>query len=400
MEQLVGCLGRLEQLAQLVGASARPSLLVLQPTPYCNLDCSYCYLRHRDDRSRMSDETLRAVARNILAPLPPGARPTIVWHGGEPMTLPPGWYRDAFALLQRESGDARLDHAFQTNAVAVTEAWIDLWRDWAVSVGVSLDGPADLHDARRRTRAGTGSHALTMRGIARLQRAGLPFHVITVLSAESLTRPDDLYDFYASHGLRNVAFNVEEEEGQPGGSSLRPGADTPRAYRAFLDRFQDRAEADPLPMRCREIEGVHDLLARPHPDRARNGQVRPLDIVSIAADGGMSTFSPELLGMRAPHYNDFIFGNVREGGPETMLGHPAFRRAAAEIARGVAACAAECAYFEVCGGGAPANKYFELGSFEGTETLYCRLTRQETLESVLSAMEARRPDRPAARALP
>lgn len=336
----------------------------------------------------MSDATLTAIARNILAPCAVGDRPVIVWHGGEPMTLPATWYAHAFALLERESGGTPLRHAFQTNAIGVNPQWIELWHRWQVNLGVSLDGPSDLHDMRRVTRRGRGTHALVMRGIQRLQAANLPFHVISVLTAESLSRADDIYAFYTANGIRHVAFNVEEDEGQAGGSSLFDRAEVTDAYRAFLERFMEVRAADPKPFQCREIDGVKGLTATPHDQRAENWQVDPFRIVSVGVDGGLSTFSPELLGVEAPEYDNFIFGNVRDGGVDTMLANDAFQRSRLEIAKGVQACAAECRYFEVCGGGAPANKYFELGGFSGTETLHCKLTRQITLETVLNSLGA------------
>ncbi|MEP2642416.1 cyclophane-forming radical SAM/SPASM peptide maturase GrrM/OscB [Roseobacter sp.] len=387
LEQLVKLLEQLEQLGKLVTGQGGPSLLVLQPTSFCNLDCSYCYLQHRDVRARMSHNTLRAIARNILAQCPQNDLPVIVWHGGEPMTLPPDWYAAAFALLERESGKTGLRHAMQTNAIGVNADWIALWQKWQVNIGVSLDGPQDLHDARRHTRTGAGTHHLVMRGVSRLQAAGVPFHVISVLTADSLPRADDFYDFYTGHGLRNVAFNVEEDEGQPGGSSLGGHAAASAAYAGFLRRFLARCAADPEPFFCREVDGVLGVLTRPHSQRAENWQTAPFRILAVAVDGGLSTFSPELMGAQAPAYDDFIFGNVRQGGVATLLDSPAFHKAYEEISRGVRACADSCAYFDVCGGGAPANKYFELGRFDGTQTLHCSLTRQVTLDVVLDAVE-------------
>lgn len=335
----------------------------------------------------MSQDTLTAIARNIIAPCPPDQQPLIVWHGGEPMTLPPPWYNAAFELLERESGCHRLRHAFQTNAVGVSPGWIDLWRAWNVNVGISLDGPKDLHDLRRHTRKGTGTHDLVMRGINRVIQAGLPFHVISVLTAQSLSRADDMYGFFTEHGIRNVAFNVEEDEGQDSGSSLFAQSDVAEAYAAFLARFLVRMSQDSEPFHCREYEGVKGLLSAPHDQRADNWQTDPFQIVTIGVDGGTSTFSPELIGADAPLYDNFVFGNVHQGGLQTLLGNEAFRRTRAEISKGVAACAAECRFFEVCGGGAPANKFFELGRFDGTETLHCKLTRQVTLETVLGALD-------------
>ena len=362
-------------------------LLVLQATPFCNLDCAYCYLPHRDDRQRMSGDVLDAIGRNIVASPFADEPLSVVWHGGEPMTLSPDWYKEAFERIDHASGGRRVAHAFQTNAIGMNDRWIRLLRERDVRIGVSIDGPKGLHDAYRRTRGGRGSHALSMRGAARLSEAGLPFHLITVLTAASLAQPDALFDFYIAHGFRDVCFNVEEQEGAHPFSSLE-GAGTEDAYRLFLDRFFARIAAEDVPFACRELDAARALALTPPGARRANSQTHPLEILTVAADGAMSTYSPELIGTAAPQYADFRFGNVCDGGPEGILDHPAFRRLRADIDAGVEACAASCPWFDVCGGGAPANKFFEHGHLRGTETLFCRLTRQTGLEAALATLEA------------
>ncbi len=367
-------------------STGRIKLIVMQPTPYCNLDCDYCYLPDRDNRQRMQRETLDAIGQRVLANPITSDPVTIVWHAGEPMTLPPDWYEAAFSRLAAAAPERKIQHSFQTNAVGVKEAWIDLWKRWDVVIGISLDGPSDLHDRHRKTRRGRGSYALTMRGIEKLQNHKFPFHIISVLTADSLRDPDCMFDFYLAHRLRNICFNVEEVEGGNQTSSLK-GPEFEDAYKRFLGRFVERSRALPGPFHCREIDGVNRLIAASVETRRHNPQVRPLEIISIAVDGKMSTFSPEFLGVKAPAFNDFVFADVHADGPEAMFSHPAFQRLYGDIAAGVEACRQSCTYFDVCGGGAPSNKYFELGSCRGTETFYCRLTRQATLEGVLSAYE-------------
>lgn len=364
-----------------------PTLLVLQPTPYCNLDCTYCYLKHRDDRRRMGDDVLRAIAAYILAPCPQDRLPAVLWHAGEPMTLPPDWYDHAFELLAAESGHKGLKHAFQTNAVGVTDTWLELWKKWDVDLGVSIDGPAHIHDVSRKTRAGGGSHRLTLGGIEKMQDAGLRPHIICVLGAAALKDPDGLVDFFEAHGLRDLGFNIEETEGQDAASSLQAVADVKAAYYGFLRRILQRIAQSPGPLACREVDFLRELIARPHHARAENGQVVPFDIVTVCVDGSLSTFSPELAGVEARLYDNFIFGNIKQGGLAQMLAHPGFLATKAAIEAGVAACAASCAYFDICGGGAPSNKFFELNDLSGTQTLYCQLNIQTAVTAVLDALE-------------
>ena len=71
----------------------RPQLIILQPTPYCNINCQYCYLHNRHDRRIMSHEVVDAICEKLLANVSSDAAPAIVWHAGEPTVVPLEWYR-------------------------------------------------------------------------------------------------------------------------------------------------------------------------------------------------------------------------------------------------------------------------------------------------------------------
>ena len=201
------------------------SLLVVQATPYCNLDCDYCYLPDRHDRRRLEPALLDPILDTVLSS-PFVEEPfTLLWHAGEPLMVPPAFYDEASrritaALERHGQRDLLIPQAIQTNATVIDERWCACFERNQMQVGVSLDGPAALHDAHRRTRTGLGSHAATMRGIAQLQRHGIPFEVITVLTAASLEDPDGLFHFFVEHGIGDVGFNMEETEGANRLSSL------------------------------------------------------------------------------------------------------------------------------------------------------------------------------------
>jgi uncharacterized protein len=371
---------------------ARPrstiALVVLQPTTFCNLDCAYCYLPARQLTRRMTPATLARVAQVICGSPYVSEQVTIVWHAGEPLVLPVAYYRDAFAILAAAAPPAlQITHGVQTNGVLLDDAWIDFIAAHGIRMGVSLDGPRRFHDAYRRTRNGRGTHAQVLAGIQCLQAAGLDFHVITVLTAEALAAPDDFFDFYVSHGIRHVGFNIEEIEGPHRTSSLqRPGAR--EAYARFMRRLIARVKASPPDtLEVRELTYTWAMIADPEIAARRNEQVEPLGIVSVDTEGNISTFSPELLGVAHAEYNGFVFGNVYEHELKDVLAHPAFVRANAAIQAGVRRCAHTCAYFDVCRGGAPANKWFEHGDFASTETLYCRFMKQTVFDVVLDELE-------------
>jgi uncharacterized protein len=365
----------------------RVELLVLQPTPFCNIDCRYCYLTGRTDRRRMGDDLLALVGRRIIRKPWVGDELTVVWHAGEPLVLPPSYYDRAIALVGAEApAGLAIRHGVQTNGTLITDAWIELFRRHDINVGISIDGPRALHDNQRVDRAGHGTYDAALSGLRRVAAAGLSFSIITVLSDCSLDHADALFAFYVDNGVQRVGFNIEEIEGGHITSSLQH-QDIVARFRAFLERFWDLVDAHPGQLRVREFDAAVRAILDPNHASAGNPLTEPLRTLTVDVDGNMSTFSPELLGALSPEYGNFRFGNVRAGGPDLLLRHPSFLRTRMAVEAGIAECRTRCAYFPLCRGGAPANKLFETGQLDTTETLYCRLARQAVIEVALGRLE-------------
>jgi uncharacterized protein len=369
-------------------ASPQVELLVLQPTPFCNIDCSYCYLPARQVKRRMTAATIARAAEVVCGSRYVKDRLTVIWHAGEPLVLPIDYYREAFATFARfERPGLEISQDFQTNGTLLDDAWVEFIATTGARIGVSIDGPQPFHDRYRQTRSGRGTHTRVLRAVERLVAARIDFHVITVLTADALSAPDEFFDFYVAQGIRNVGFNVEEVEGPHTKSTLQaPGSC--EAYASFMRRIMARINASPPgTLSIREITGAFGMIADAVLASRRNQQIEPLGIVSVDVDGNLSTFSPELLGARWPEYGNFLFGNVHEHSLDDVLAHPALLRTHAAIDAGVRRCADTCTYFDFCGGGAPANKLFENGNLSSTETLYCRLTKQVLFDLVLEDLE-------------
>jgi uncharacterized protein len=366
-------------------------LLVIQPTPYCNLDCDYCYLPSRNDRHRLSMEILDAALERVLESPYLGGDFTLLWHAGEPLTLPISFYDEAGEHIRRAQErwagpPLEIRQSVQTNAMVINDAWCDCFARNRIHVGVSLDGPAFLHDRHRRTRTGLGSHAATMRGIAALQRRGVHFQVICVLTEEALHHPEAMFHFFVDNGIRDVAFNMEETEGENLQSTLsRPN--TEALYTQFLERFWQLWQERPEDMRVREFEGLC-YLAGSDSRIERTDMNNPFAIVNVDARGNFSTFDPELLSVHTEEYGDFVLGHVQRDSLASIVATEKFQRIQRDLRAGIARCRAECEYFGVCGGGAGSNKYWEHGSFDCSETQACRYRIKLTSEVVLSGLES------------
>jgi len=280
--------------------------------------------------------------------------------------------------------------SLQTNATVIDAAWCDCFERNRIHVGVSMDGPAFLHDAHRVTRTGLSTHAAVMRGIDWLARRQIPFQVICVLTADALDHADAIADFFLQHGIVEVGFNMEETEGANSHSSLDAGGAAQAAleqrYRAFMGRLWQRSREQPGLLCIREFDGIASMAC----SQARMVQTdmnTPFVIVNVDATGQVSTFDPELLSVKTAEYGDFSFGNVLEDSLESLAGTEKFRRVAAEIRAGVELCRGSCEHFGLCGGGTGSNKYWEHGRFDCTQTQHCRYRIQLVADVVLEGLE-------------
>ena len=135
----------------------------------------------------------------------------------------------------------------------------DCFRRNQIVVGISVDGPEDIHDAHRRFRNGRGSHVMAMRGIEALHRNQVPFHCISVITADAMEQPERMYRFYRDNGINDVGFNVEEKEGINTSSSMA-GSNMEAKYKDFLRTFWRLSEQDGYPVVLREFEQVISLI--------------------------------------------------------------------------------------------------------------------------------------------
>jgi uncharacterized protein len=208
-----------------------------------------------------------------------------------------------------------------------------------------------------------------------------------VLSAASMVVPREMFDFYVEEGIEQVCFNVEESEGDHVSESFQEaGIET--AYYRFLSEFWRLSAAAPGRITfIREIEHAIAQVIRPADAPFRNQLVEPFAVTSMDWAGNISTFSPELLGLKNPAYEDFLLGNINRDALVDLPYRPNFTRMLADIEAGVEMCRERCEYFSVCGGGEPVNKLAENGSFASSETTYCRLTKMRGTDLILDALE-------------
>lgn len=359
----------------------RPSLVIMQPDTFCNMDCAdYCYLPLRTRRNRMPVAVSAAVAASVAALGPDehgrDQAVEICWHGGEPLAVGVEAMAELLAPFEPLRAAGAIHHSVQTNATLINDRWCDLFEHYGFSVGVSIDGPADL-DARRTDRAGRPAHDRIMTGIDKLRERGIAFSVIAVVGTDGIGRAEDLLDFLASLGAEEIGFNIEEFEGSNTGAQPAP-----TAARDFWTRTIAWSAAHPG-IRIRELDRLGDYLRTIRAGERAAWDARRFDpLPTVAFNGDVVMLSPELAGIRDEHYGDFIAGNVLEQNLASILARSWQLPYVTEFTDGLAACRATCGFFDFCRGAAAGNRYFENGAFDSTETNYCRVSRQELVNAL------------------
>jgi uncharacterized protein len=272
--------------------------------------------------------------------------------------------------------------------ILINDQWVEFFAAHDVRIGLSIDGPEHVHDAMRKTRRGTGTHAGVMRAVNLLKARQVSFHTISVIHSRTIDAAKDFWEFFKANEIRDLAFNFEETEGLNATSSLDlVGSET--ALERFLSELFERYAGDPT-VRVREFNGLLDAVfgrwkSGMTDETYRTQTSRPFGIISVDVNGNFATFSPELLGQMVDG-EPFWFGNVHAQDFDSILSDSRFMRVYSAIEAGVARCQETCSYFSLCRGGCPSNKYFETGSFEVSETAWCRRSRQLLIDVVIRGL--------------
>lgn len=179
--------------------------------PACNLNCEYCFYLEKkalfgpEQTYRMSDEVLQSFITGYISSQP---TPVVefVWQGGEPTLLGIDFFRRAVELQRRFAGQKTINNALQTNGTLLTDAWCEFLREHNFMVGISLDGPQDIHDRYRCDRTGKGSFTRVMRGLRLIQKHGVEYNVLASVARETTGRPLDVYGFLRDNGVEFIQF--------------------------------------------------------------------------------------------------------------------------------------------------------------------------------------------------
>jgi uncharacterized protein len=197
--------------------------------PVCNLDCSYCFylekeklypLRSGKSKWAASEAVLRGYIRQYIEEQP---SPVVnfVWQGGEPTLLGVEYFETVLKYQREYAGGKRVENALQTNGLLLDDRWCEFLAANGFLVGLSIDGPRELHDKYRVDRAGDPTFDKVVRGLEFIKNHGVEFNTLTSIQRDNSKHPLEVYRFLKDIGSRFIQFipivEIAAASGDPDG---------------------------------------------------------------------------------------------------------------------------------------------------------------------------------------
>ncbi len=185
------------------------SLLIKPSSHLCNLNCAYCFYKRVSDvypkRDVMTKDTLEALIKKTLSL---NARlNSFTWQGGEPMLMGIDFYREATRLQDKYRRPGQVvENSLQTNGVLIDEGWADFLKRRNFLVGLSLDGPKEIHDHYRKDPKGGGTFQRVIGAARLLEEKKVPFNILVLLTDKNVGDPEGLYRFFRGEKFTHLQF--------------------------------------------------------------------------------------------------------------------------------------------------------------------------------------------------
>jgi len=299
----------------------------------------------------------------------------VLWLTGEPLVLGIPYFRQLVeSCLAKAPPNLRPQFIIQTNGTLIDDHWCDFFAEYDFVVGVSVDGPAAIHDKQRLSLLGKPTFHDVERGMNLLIKKGVKGGAICVITRATLELPpEELFNFFQEKRIA-WSYLLEAAIGDNTSSPIALTLNDLRRVEQYLDRLLDLWAEHPDSY-IRDFEQVSRRIfggAQPRPDADNLGC---LDILNVSANGDFYWGNPELMSATQGALTNIRFNLDRDDvwGCRSTTAFQAYQE---QVHQGVRKCREVCTYFEGCQGGNPAHKFYEFGSFDVTAHTSCALNDQ------------------------
>lgn len=342
------------------------SLLVKPASGLCNLSCAYCFYRRvqEDLYPEMTTKMSRSVAERVIRKTLAASAPqnSFCWQGGEPLLMGLDFFRDVVAFQKKYAHPGQIvENSIQTNGLLLDDRWCEFLRKENFLVGISLDGPAPIHDFYRKDHAQKGTFAEVMRSIGLMQKHDVPFNILCLLTDRNIKSSVELYHFFRSHDFKFLQFVNCFENDYASGSlkafSVR-GEETGEFYIKLFDAWFKK---DFFDVSIRFFEDILlYLVDRVKASCCYNSACSSYMVVEHNGDCYPCDFFVR---------EEWKIGNMLESGIRTMMNHPLRFRFASLKADLPEACK-ECRIAPFCIGDCIRFRYLPESGYKNTSE-YC-----------------------------
>ncbi len=173
---------------------------ITKPTHDCNLACRYCYVDENAESGTMDSRTLETSISKIVEFNGKDANSHFLWHGGEPLLLGVDFFKEVVDI-QKRFPEYNITNAIQSNGTLLTEDMADFCREYGFHIGLSLDGPQQMHDSARPYKNGEGSYHDVMRAVKLASDRKIGGGAISILTKENIDHLEEVYQFFRDNRI-------------------------------------------------------------------------------------------------------------------------------------------------------------------------------------------------------
>lgn len=333
----------------------------------CNLACDYCYYSRcggqPDKIERIDSSILEKFIKEYMQITKGFA--SFAWQGGEPLLAGTDFFKEVVRLqAQYAPKNTIISNALQTNATLLNDEWAQFFKQYHFLIGVSLDGPKQINDARRITGSGVGSFDRIMKGINYLRKHQVEFNVLTVIHENNVGKAKELMEFYEKEGFYYVQFIPcmdfrSQETDKPGKYLI-----TPEEYGDFLCEAFDIWYNDGHPkMSIRFFDNMASVYLGSEAELCTHRQTCPKTLI-LEQNGDAYPCDFYIS-------EDYKLGNVGTDLLLDILNHEKFSKFQGMKPDLPEKCRS-CPYLSLCYGGCPRNRAIDEESETHDRDYFCQ----------------------------
>lgn len=340
-------------------------IIIFRTINACNLNCKYCYDKKNHYNIKKENKKLKEKLPNIVNNVNKllnnkKSSSEFIFHGGEPLLIEPNTYKELIEQIKKDNPNIRF--SIQTNGTLISEEFIELFKEYNVHVGISLDGCNEKQNKYRVDYNGNNSFPKILKSIELLKENNIKFGIIMSLSKESIGSEKELYDFIGKNGINcNIRPIFGDEEIMMNNDEY---------YKFFTNLFDIWLEDNISKVSLKQITEIYEIfkqnLSKAYKTKLCSKTCNCFNnFISLDADGNLYSCN------RTYNNKSFYYGNVNDVDIEKLREEMA-KRAEKRVKIINDSKCINCKIYDNCKGGCPSNAFAKYENIYGIDDNYCK----------------------------